>query len=99
MQYIRHATGIATPDGIGDFQNIPTIWGACYGENTGFGPEAAGIVVVKRQVEELAWLEAGNRSLRYKINGIDVITMIFDFLDCATNFLWCGHFTLRAPQP
>ena len=59
---------------------IPLGRGAGDGENTGFGPEPAGIVVIKRQVEELAGLEAEQEPLGRKINGIDVITVIGDFI-------------------
>ena len=67
------------------------------GENPGFGPETAGIIVIERQVEELARLEAGQGSLGHKINGIDVIAMIGDFLNPATEFLGSGHLQYTLP--
>ena len=47
----------------------------------------AGVIVIERQVEELAGLEAGHGPLGRKIDGIDVIAVIGDFINLATEFL------------
>jgi hypothetical protein len=70
---------------------IPLGRGTGDGEDTGFGPETAGIIVIERQVEELAGFEAGHGPLWRKINGIDMIAVIGDFIYQATEFLWGGH--------
>jgi hypothetical protein len=93
MKFILHAGGVASPDGIGDPKIIPLGRGAGDGENPGFGPETAGIVVIQRQVKELAGLEAGHGPLGRKINGIDVIAVIGDFIYQATEFLR-GHWVI-----
>ena len=64
------------------------------GENPGFGPEPAGIIVIERQVEELAGLEAGQGPLGHKINGINMIAVIGNFLNPATEFLWGRHWVI-----
>lgn len=76
---------------------IPSGRGTGDGENPGFGPESTGIVVIERQVEELPGLEARQGPLGQKINGIDAIAMIGDFLSPATEFLGWGH--LQVPFP
>jgi hypothetical protein len=97
MKFILHAGGVASPDGIGDSQIIPLGRGTGDGEDTGFGPEPAGIIVIERQVEKLAGLEAGHGPLRRKINGIDVIAVIGDFIYPATEFLRGGHLRYTLP--
>ena len=87
LKFIFHAGGVTSPDGIGDPKIIPSSRGAGDGEDPGFGPETAGIIVIERQVEELAGLETGQEPLGCKINGIDVIAVIGDFLNLATEFL------------
>ena len=91
LKFIFHTGGVASPDGIGDSQIIPLGRGTGDGEDTGFGPETAGIIVIERQVKELAGLEAGHGPLGCKINGIDVIAVIGDFIYQATEFLRGGH--------
>jgi len=71
---------------------IPLGRGTGDGEDTGFGPETAGIIVIERQVKELAGLEAGQRPLGRKINGIDVIAVIGDFIYPAAELLRGGHY-------
>ena len=92
MKFIFYTGGVASLDGIGDPQITPLGRGTCDGEDTGFRPEIAGIIVTECQVEELARLEAGQRPLGRKINGINVIAVIGDFLNPVTEFLRGGHF-------
>src|SRR4030042_1688202 len=70
---------------------IPLGRGTGDGEDPGFGPETAGIIVIESQVEELAGLEAGQWPLGCKINGIDVITVIQYAFNPTANFLWDCH--------
>jgi len=91
LKFIFHASGVTSLDGIGDSQIIPLGRGTGDGEDTGFGPETAGVVVVEGQVEKLAGPEAGHWALRGEINGIDMIAVSGDLLDLAADFLGSGH--------
>jgi hypothetical protein len=92
MKFIFYTGGVASPDGIGDPKIIPSSRGTGDGKNTGFGPETAGTIVPKRQVKELAGLETGQEPLGCEIHGIDMIAVIGDFLNSATEFLRGGHY-------
>jgi hypothetical protein len=91
MKFILHAGGVASLDRIGDPQIIPLGRGTGDGEDTGIGPESAGIIVIERQMKELAGPEAGRGPLGCKINGIDVIAVINDLLHLAAEFLGGRH--------
>lgn len=97
LKFILHTGGVASPDGIGDPQIIPLARGTGDGEDTGFGPETAGIVVIERQVKELAGFKAGHGPLGSKIDGIDMIAVIGDFTYQATEFLRGGHLRYTLP--
>ncbi len=76
---------------------IPLSRGTGDGENPRFGPETGGIIVIERQVKELAGVEAGQGLLGHKIKGIDAIAMIGDFLSPETEFPGGGHLRYTLP--
>ena len=47
LKFLFHTGGVASPDGIGDSKIIPLGRGTGDGEDTGFGPETAGIIVIE----------------------------------------------------
>ena len=94
VQFLFHTGGVIALHGIGYPQTFPMGGGTGYGENSGFGPETAWVVVVEGQVEKLAGPEARHRALGGEINGIDVIAMSGDLLHMAAYFLGGGHYCL-----